>query len=305
MPKFSDVVIAPGFTGTVSNGFGVVFYVSNITNPGEFQGSPGPSRQGRTPKNPFNTIQAAIDEAVAGRGDVIVIQRGTYVEDLAVNKVGLTLLGAVPYGYPDHVIVQGATVFEGRSISAYNMEFFSASTTRACVKVGNETSESPGSYFKNCSFSSDGTTEPACGVLLVGGNNHSVIGCRIIDTTRGIIMHAGITSFLSGVRILDNEFLEQTTVDIGTGASGDTSTYVGGPGDDAVGVLNLIIRGNYFGGGVTIPTDFINIVGTSSGNMSGNEFASTTYAIGTIVIPTGIQLGSNLTLAGWSIAVPA
>ena len=207
MPKFGDVVIAPGFSGTVSNGFGVIFYVSNTTNPGEFQGSAGPTAQGRSPRNPFATIQAAVDEAVAGRGDVIVIQRGTYTETVTANKAGLTFLGAVPYGYPDHVILRGATVVRGANTSFYNMEFFSNSTTRSSVKVGDETTEAPSSYFENCSFASNGTTEPVCGLLIVGGNDHSVIRSRVIDNTNGIILHAGITSFASGIRIIGCEFL--------------------------------------------------------------------------------------------------
>ena len=301
MPKFSDIVIAPGFTGTVSNGFGVVFYVSNTTNPTEDQGSRGPGRQGRTPKSPFTTIQAAVDEAVSGRGDVIVIQRGTYTETVTANKNGLTLLGAVPYGYPDHVIITGRTVFRGSNISAYNIEFFSNSTIGASLKIGDGTAESVSNYLENCSFASDGTTEPACGALVVGGNDHSFIGCRFIDSTRGLIVHSGLSSFASGLRVKACEFLENTTVDFGTGAAGDDQ-YSGGVD---TGIRNLICVDNDFGGGVTIPTDFVNISGASSGYMARNTFASTTNASATITIPAGILYGPNGTEAGWSTARPA
>ena len=302
MPKFSDIVIAPGFTGTVSNGFGVVFYVSNITNPTEDQGSRGPGRQGRTPKSPFTTIQAAVDEAVSGRGDVIVIQRGTYTETVTANKNGLTLLGAVPYGYPDHVIIRGRTVFRGNNISAYNIEFFSNSTTAASLVVGDSTTESVSAYLENCSFASDGTTEPACGALVSGGNDHSFIRCRFVDNTRGLLAHSGIVSFISGLRVKDCEFLENTTVDFGTGVSGDSILTTLG---EDLGIRNLICVDNDFGGGVTIPTDFVNIVGASSGYMAGNTFASTTNASATITIPAGILYGPNGTEAGWSTARPA
>ena len=78
-----------------ANPFGVTFYVSNTTNPGERQGSPGPTRQGRSPENPFSTVAAAVTEAVAGRGDTIVIQRGTYTENINFNKAGLTVVASI------------------------------------------------------------------------------------------------------------------------------------------------------------------------------------------------------------------
>ena len=302
MPRFGDVVIAPGFSGTVSNGFGVIYYVSNTTNPGEFQGSRGTERQGRSPRNPLATIQAAVDEAVAGRGDVIVIQRGTYTETVTVNKSGLTLLGAVPYGYPDHVIIRGRTVFRGDNISAYNTEFFSNSTSSASLVVGDGTTESVSAYLYNCSFASDGTTEPACGALVSGGNDHSFINCRFIDNTRGLIVHAGIVSFASGLQVKDCQFLENTTVDFGTGASGDSINQTLG---EDLGIRNLVCVDNYFGGGETLPTDFVNIVGTSSGFMSGNRFASATNASATITIPGTILYATAATEAGWSTARPA
>ena len=304
MPKFSDLVIAPGFTGTVSNGFGVVFYVSNTTNPTEDQGSRGPGRGGRTPKSPFTTIQAAVDEAVSGRGDVIVIQRGTYAETLTIGKAGLTLLGAVPYGYPDHVIVQGPTNIQAAGVSAYNLEFFSNSATRTSLKVGNAVSEAPSAHFENCSFASNGTTEPICGALVCGGNDISFVRCRFIDNTTGLLIHSGITSFASGLRVKECEFLENTTVDFGTGVGPnfELDGYDGGLNE---GIRNLLCIDNYFGGGVTIPTDFVNISGASSGYMARNTFASTTNASATITIPAGILYGPNGTEAGWSTARPA
>ena len=302
MPRFGDVVIAPGFSGMVSNGFGVIFYVSNTTNPTENQGAPGPTGSGRSPKGPVMTIQAAIDAAVAGRGDVIVIQRGTYTETLAINKAGLTLMGAVPYGYPDHVIVTGRSVVTANGVSGYNLEFFSNSTTAASLVVGNSATEAVGSWWENCAFSSDGTTEPACGALVSGGNNHAFLKCRFIDNTRGLIIHSGITSFASGIQVRECQFLENTTVDFGTGPSGDATLAT--LGEDR-GIRNLICVDNYFGGGEVVPTDFVNIVDTSSGFMSGNRFASTTNASATITIPAGILYATAATEAGWATARPA
>ena len=302
MPRFGDVVIAPGFSGMVSNGFGVIFYVSNTTNPTENQGAPGPGPAGRSPRGPFTTIQAAINAAVAGRGDVIVIQRGTYTETLAINKAGLTLMGAVPYGYPDHVIVTGRSVVTANGVSGYNLEFFSNSTTAASLVVGTAVTEAVGSWWENCSFASDGITEPACGALVSGGNDHAFVNCRFIDNGRGLIIHSGITSFASGLQVRECQFLENTTVDLGDGASGDTT--LGGLGESG-GVRNLVCVRNTFGGGVTIPTDFVNFAGTSNGYMGQNLFASATNASATITVPAGILIGPNGTEAGWSTARPA
>lgn len=299
MPRFNDLVIAPGFSGTVSNGFGVVFYVSNTTNPTENQGAPGPHPSGRSPRGPFTTIQAAIDAAVSGRGDVIVIQRGTYSEALSINKNGLTLLGAVPYGYPDHVIISGRSVVTANAVSGYNLEFFSNSATLASLAVGNLTTETIGSWWENCAFSSNGTIEPLIGCGVFGGNNHAFINCRFIDNTTGLLLHSGLTSFVSGVQVRRCQFLENTTADI------SDALVVGYELGNLGGVRNFICVDNYFGGGEVVPTDFMNIAGASTGLVAGNIFASTTHASATITLDAGLMRGSNLTLAGWSIAVPA
>ena len=305
MPRFGDVVIAPGFSGTVSNGFGIIFYVSNTTNPTENQGAPGPGAAGRSPRGPFGTIQAAVNAAVAGRGDVIVVQRGTYSEDVTVDKNGLTILGAVPYGYPDHVIIQGRTVVRGSGISTYNMEFFSNSASRISLKVGDDTTESVSFWAENCSFSSDGTTEPLCGAMVVGGNDHTFKRCRFIDNTNGLAIHSGISSYVSGLTVEDCRFLENTTADITNGSVLPDAGYVGGIN---YAVRNVLFMRNYFGAGLVTPTDFIIITdgtGTSNGFMAENVFASATNASATITIPSTIEYGPNGTRAGWSTAVPA
>ena len=298
MPRFGDMVIAPGFSGTVSNGFGVVYYVSNTTNPGEFQGSRGTERQGRSPRNPFATIQAAIDDAVSGRGDVIVIQRGTYSETLTVNKAGLTLLGAVPYGYPDHVIVSGVTTVTASGVSAYNMEFFSNSADAASTIVGLFSAAVNSSWFENCAFASNGTTEPEAGSIVWGGNNHTWKNCRFIDNTFGLVLRSDTVGYASHVEVIGCEFLEQTTADISTLAIADAAQTVANSGGGIglgvnQGVRNFRCERNFFGTGEVTPTDFINIVGTSSGTMTGNMFGSATHASATITIPAGIFYASN------------
>ena len=280
--------------------FGVTFYVSNTTNPTEGQGSPGPTGQGRTPKNPFTTIQRAIDEAVSGRGDTIIIQRGTYTETLTINKAGLTLMGAVPYGYPDHVVVTGITTITSSNCSFYNLEFFSNSADAASTIVGTWSASVNSSWFENCSFASDGTTEPEVGSIVWGGNNHTYRNCRFIDNTFGLVLRSNAVDYVSHLEVLDCEFLENTTADITTNAiatAAGTSANTGAVNGPTVGldqgVRNLRMERSFFGAGVTVPTDFINIVGASSGTMSGNVFGSATHASGTITIPAGIFYSSN------------
>lgn len=304
MPRFSDVVIAPGFVGAMmSTGFGVTFYVSNTTNPGEDQGAAGVTsrQQGRTPKNPFTTIAAAIAESVSGRGDVIVIQRGTYTENLTVNKTGLTLMGAVSFGYPDHVIISGRTVVTSPGCSFYNLEFFSNDATLASVRLGafaDAANTISSTWFENCSFASDGTTEPEVGCLIYGGNNTVFKRCWFVDNTFGINIRANLGEFAAHVVIDDCEFVESTTAHIGTAAGQITG------GADA-GIRNFLCVNSHFNRGEVTPTDYMNIAGTSSGMIAKCTFANATNAIGDIVIPDGILYVANSTEAGDTTARPA
>lgn len=308
--RFRDPIIAPAFLGHQAGGFGVVFYVSNTTNPTEDQGSPGPTASGRSPKNPFTTIPAATTATVANRGDVVVIQGGTYsVSDLDFNKAGVTYVAANRYGYPDKVVISGDSYVTADRVGFYGIEFFSNSADECSMSVGLSTagdfSEADSAWFEQCSFASDGTSEPEYGLRLFGGNNHVVRYSRFIDNTRALSLRSGI-SMLTGLVLEGNHFVENTTYDLGTGAPTSGSQPATGDfhGIDQ-GVLNLVCVDNRFAGGATPPTDFVNIVGNSSGYMSLNTFASATNAAATITIPAGILYAVNGTEAGWSSARPA
>lgn len=309
--RFNHPITAPAFLGHQSGGFGAVFYLSNSTNPGEFQGSTGPTAQGRSPRNPFFDVTDALAATVSGRNDVIVCQGGTYtVTDEAINKNGVTFVAASPYGYMDKVVFSGDIYVTGANVGFVGIEFFSNSANDASVTVGMTSagafSEVSGAWFERCSFASDGTTEPEYGLRLFGGNNHVVRGCRFIDNTRALSLRGGSDSYVSGVWIEGNHFLENTTYDLGTGTPASGSQVATGDhlGVDQ-GVRNLVCVGNVFGLGEVTPTDFVNIVGTSSGIMAYNVFASATNAAATITIPTGILYVANGTEAGWSSARPA
>lgn len=304
-----DTVLANAFIGPgmQANPFGVTFYVGNTTNPSENQGSAGTTRQGRSPKNPFATIAAAEAEAVAGRGDTIVIQRlsnadgGTpYVENVTFSKAGLSVIAGPPEGFSDHVVIRGTTVVTASGCSFYGIEFFSNDATAASLQIGT-TTDVNSTWIRKCSFASDGTTEPRYGLRVLGGNNTHVYGCFFVDNTWGFSVHAGTVSYASGVYVVGNYFMENTTAHFGTGGQAGTL------GVDQ-GIRNLQCHDNYFGRGDVTPTDYVSIVtggGTSSGSMSGNRFALATNASADIVIPAGILYMANATEAGWSTARPA
>lgn len=285
-----------------ANPFGVTFYVSNTTNPTEDQGSPGTTAQGRTPKNPFTSITTALSSVVAGRGDTIVLQRGTYTENVNFNKAGVTVRAANTYGYPDHVVITGTSTCNASNTTFIGIEFFSNSSTAASMTVGNST-EADSVVFLDCSFASDGTTEPRYGLRYRGGNNQRVERCRFVDNAYAFVCHSGLTSLsVSGLTVKDCEFLENTTLDfgnLGTNNPSDGSQYA---------IKNLTYIRNCHSRGEVAVTDFINITdteGSSSGIMSHNLFANATNASGVITIPSTLFYGPNGTEAGWSSARPA
>ena len=183
------------------------------------------------------------------------------------------------------------------------IEFFSNSTGgRGSVDVGltggTTFAEVNNSVFDRCSLASDGTTEPAYGLKIYGGNNHQVLNTRFIDNGRALALRSGSDSFVSCVTLRGCEFLENTTYDLGTGGAAGELGLDGG-------VRNLVCVDNIFGGGEVLPTDVINIVGTSSGIITRNSFALATNELARLVIPAGILYVANYTEAGVTTARPA
>ena len=290
------------------NPFGVTFYVSNTTNPTEDQGSPGTTAQGRTPKNPYTTIAAAIAASVSGRGDVIFIQRGTYTENLTVNRAGLTLIGAVPYGYPDHVVVTGRTVVTTTGVSFYNMEFFSNSGTFPSVRLGAKTDAAgtvASTWFENCSFASDGTTEPEAGLLALGADRTTVKNCYFVDNNIGILTTSNLNAWPDQTRIVGCEFAENTEADVTDGGldgqflNGFDSSLNMGVESDGVG-SNFRLEGCTFNSGATAPTDFVHISAqaVSRGSIVDCRFVSAVHDTATITIPAGILYIVNMAEEG-------
>ena len=292
---FNKPVFGPAIE---SNPFGVTFYVSNTTNPTEDQGSPGPTASGRSPKNPYGTIAAAVAATVSGRGDTIVIQRGTYTENVTITQNGLTLKSASGEGYPDHVVITGRTIVTASNCTFIGIEFFSNSATLPSVTVGSQGGTDRNSTaFLGCSFASDGSTEPLVGLKMFGGNNYRIRGCNFIDNGSGIVFEGSADSFPSNIQIRDSLFMENTTAHVRTSTVALDGT---GPGS----FENLTMVNCVLNRGAVTPTDQVNLAG-GNGIIANCMFAEVTNNSGNIVIPTGVLFVANGTEAGISTARPA
>lgn len=61
------------------------------------------TNDGRDPRAPMASIQAALDNCTSGRGDVVIVEAGTYEENVVLSKDYVHLFAAVEggYGRPD------------------------------------------------------------------------------------------------------------------------------------------------------------------------------------------------------------
>lgn len=121
------------------------------------------NNDGRDPSLPLLTVQKAIDNAVSGRGDIIMVSPGSYPENLSVSqKHYLTLMAWVPggYGRPDIDPDTGVslTIDRSQGFSAIGIRFYSADSDT--VKI-----DSNGFLFEDCVF--DGDTGQAATEALV------------------------------------------------------------------------------------------------------------------------------------------
>ena len=87
------------------------------------QNDPGANNNndGTHPAAPLLTIATAILRAVAGRGDVIMVMPGTYVEDLVVAKNNLSIIGAID-GIPPIINPTGVTTALTVTADGFYME---------------------------------------------------------------------------------------------------------------------------------------------------------------------------------------
>lgn len=109
------------------------------------------NNDGRDPRAPLDTIQAALNKCVTDRGDVVVIEPGSYAENLTVTKNYVHLVAAVEggYGRPDVVPTTGTAItVTGQGFVAKGIRFYSADSDTV-IQRGN------GFLYKDCVIDGD------------------------------------------------------------------------------------------------------------------------------------------------------
>jgi len=188
-------------------------------------GTGSDSNDGRDPRRPLATLQAAIDLCTANRGDIIVVQRGggeSVTSTVAFNKAGITVIGQ-QYGL--------SPLTRGEYFSVYAAAAFTdgpvATVTQPCAIIGLAfASRDTGATFY------DGAAMLIGGLATALPYGVHVKDCRFpkwgLDNRIGIAIEG-----TTGVLIEDCDFE-------GVGADFDSGIYVQGA------CQNLVIRRNHF-----------------------------------------------------------
>lgn len=137
----NGVPLLPGVLPCVPAMGGQVFFVDAT------YGAGGMDRGAQD--KPLATIDQALDRCVSGRGDVIIINPGTYAENVVIDKDYITLIGGFVSGYARPDIVPAA----GLALSVDNAQGFVAI---------------------RCRFASDGQDSDVC---RIEGNGWKLIDC--------------------------------------------------------------------------------------------------------------------------------
>jgi hypothetical protein len=238
------------------------------------------------------TIQSVVDAALAG--DVLYIEAGTYVENVIINKPGLTLVGLGARGQPwinpasggglqigdlgdDTVIVNLGIGGAGAAAWALNIK------AAAEVRLYGSKFEGPTGTVVLL----DGTDDDQCSNILFDD-------CEWAWGGSGLMFDNSLYGYPTQIRVKNGLFHNMTAVCIGAEAAG--------------GVVDLWATDNIFARqeDATEPTDYINLdrVG-DTGFFGGNFFAAATNSNTLMRIAAGIIWGPNGTEAGWSTARPS
>src|SRR3990167_10022922 len=111
-----------GFTGFNTPG-GKTFYVGASGYQAAGEGvNPSNNNSGEAPQEPFSTIQYALDQCVAGRGDVVAVLPGSYTVTaaLTMTKSNVTLMSAYPVSPRERspVVIVNATDVQTITVDA-------------------------------------------------------------------------------------------------------------------------------------------------------------------------------------------
>lgn len=267
--------------------YGSIFQVNPVTGNDN-------SGDGST-EAPLKTIAKAMAFVVSGRGDSVVLQAGTYTENVVISKDYVTLIGATVGGYarPDIVPVTGVPVTvtgQGAVLAHLRM---AGVANDACVQQGN------GFLIVDCVFDGDLTAAKA-GLRLVPSNTLTsrtasegiVTSSYFRGSAFGIVFDTALPAVGVGSTdnwIYNNRF-SRNTVDVATADTGVAATYsveflVLGPGNQFEDKNKAVY--------IDMTTANGGPNSAQSGAINGNTFASDGL--------TGVQIkmtGTAFTFAG-------
>lgn len=249
---------------------------------------------------PLASIGFALDMCHSGYGDVIVVNPGSYDENVVVDKDYVAIIGGFAGGYarPDIVPSSGvALTVTGQGCVFSHCRF--AGATNDCVKqYGN------GFAYSDCVFDGDATAAKA-GLRLVPSDTDDsltasegkVLGCLFRGNANGIIFDTALPAV--GVGSTDNSIagnrFYSNTLDIATADTGGASTYS---------VQTTIIAGNSFEDKnkatyIDLTTANGGAASAQTGAINGNTFASDTITTTKIkMVGTGFTFSGNVYTVG-------
>jgi len=238
------------------------------------------------------SINGALAAAVSGRGDVILVQPGTYAENVLVTKDAVTIIGSVNGGYerPDVQPASGVALeVKAQGFVAIHMRF-AATAADGVIQRGN------GFNYIDCVFDGDGTANKA-GVRLQGLNtNHKLTAsegriqdCLFRGCAKGLIFDSAAGPD-NGVGSTDNYIVKNrfysNTIDI-------TAEKSGAGGDYSVQLVN-ILENSFEDKNKAVYIDIITNedgpAGNQSGTIMGNRVAKTTAVDNTNIKINGTKI---------------
>jgi len=214
---------------------GKVFWVNNssVLPEGGLGGSNG--NDGLTPETPFGTIDYAIGQCKAGRGDTIYVAPG-HVETIAsadavdIDVDGVSIIG-LGYGSDqarfDHTDATGRVSVNADNVLLENLNFHSNITLVANgLRVVN-----PSCVVRNCLFDVEleGTDEfNKCIDFKVGAHNGVVEDCVFdMGLGGGAIQAIKLTDLSDGVTIRRNRIVgDYSTANINSTTTAQTNFYI-------------------------------------------------------------------------------